>query len=234
MRIGFATDIHLDNPRLQKPVNYQGIGRFIAEGMDILLVGGDISNGRDFADHFRPFCEGARIPVYFVLGNHDFWMAPEAKVRETAASFSGYLDEAGVVELAPKLGLVGRTGWYDTLSGNPFESRIVMNDWDLVERLKGFWAEKHLLSSACRAWAEEETRKAREALTAAAKRYPTVLFVTHFPCFAATCWDEFGRPDTGESGWHPWSINTTMGHAILDVAEAFPETHITEIGRAHV
>ena len=235
MRIGFATDIHLDNDRLQEPVNYEGIGRFIAEGMDILLLGGDISNGRDFDDHFRRFCAGAGIPVYFVLGNHDFWMAPEATVRENAGKYPGYLDEAGVVELAPNLGLVGRSGWYDTLTGNPFELRgWTVNDWELVPRLEGLWAERHLLSKACRAWSEEEAEKARVTLTEAAGRYSTVLFVTHFPCFKAACWDEWGRPDVEENGWFPWSINTTMGHVILDVVEAFPRTHFTVLsGHTH-
>lgn len=233
MQIGFATDIHLDHPNLWT-TDKAGIGRFIAENLEVLLVGGDISTGTHFERHFSAFCEGAGIPVYFVLGNHDFWDAPEATVRETAGKFPGYLDQAGVVELTPCLGLVGRSGWYDTLSGNPLTSRIRVNDWVSIPRLQGLWADKYLLQKACRQWSEEEAEKARVDLVKAAKEYPTVIFITHFPCFTATCWNEHGRLDTGESGWWPWSINTTLGQTILDVVAEHPQTDFTILsGHTH-
>lgn len=237
MRIGYATDIHLDAVNLVRGAGvakYHRIGRFMAEGQDVLLITGDISTGKKFPTQFGLFCRGAGIPVYFVLGNHDFWDVPEATVRENAAKFPGYLDVAGVVELAPGLGLTGRTGWYDTLSGNPFESRVTVQDWKRVERLEGLWAEKYLLSRACKAWSEEEAEKARPVLIEAAERFPNVLFLTHFPCFVAACWDELGNLDTEERGFRPWSINTTMGHMIDDVVTAYPKTQFTVLsGHTH-
>lgn len=235
MRIGFATDIHLDAVGAQGVgAKYERIGRFVAEGQDVLLVAGDISIGTKFPHQFEQFCRGAQIPVYFVLGNHDFWKAEESTVRENAAKFPGYLDTAGVVELAPGLGLVGRTGWYDTLSGNPFTSPIQVDDWRLIPKLQGLWAERYLLSKHCKAWSEEEAEKARPVLIEAAQRFPNVIFVTHFPCFTAACWDDLGNLDTEERGWRPWSINTTMGHLIDEVVTAHPKTQFTVLhGHTH-
>lgn len=235
MRLGFATDIHIDHLVDDKGYARQrGCGRYIAEGLDALIIGGDISTGVHFKDHFTAFCKGAGIPVYFVLGNHDFWDAPDAVVRVTAASFPGYLDQAGVVELAPAVGLVGRSGWYDTLTGNPFDSPIKVNDWHRVERLIPAWRIPQLLQQECRQWASEEAEKARIDLEKAAAAYPRVFFVTHFPCFTKACWDEHGRPDVEENGWWPWSIDTTLGHVLLEVTAKHPQVDFTLLtGHTH-
>jgi len=178
--------------------------------------------------------QDVEIPVYFVLGNHDFWNAREQHVRETAAKFPGYLDTAGVVELTPTTALIGRSGWYDTLTGNPFESRIRFDDFHLTERLVGTWGAPYLLQRACRAWSTEETERVRPVLEAAVQKYPNILFATHFPCFKEACWDEFGFPDVEDRGFWPWSINTTLGHLLLETVMANPGVQFTMLtGHTH-
>lgn len=243
MKLGFATDIHLDvvvdrAGYLKRPEEAQAllkrVGVHVARDVDALVIGGDISTGSRFRDDFQAFCKGAAVPVYFVLGNHDFWDAPEATVRTTAAEFPGYLDHVGVVPLNPLTALVGRSGWYDTLTGNPFESQIHPNDWERAERLSGCWRYQYLLQKECRAWSLEETTKVVPVLEAAAVTYPNVYFVTHFPCFVQACWDEFGKPDVEKNGWWPWSINTTLGRAVLDVVEKHRGVQFTMLtGHTH-
>lgn len=237
MKLGIATDIHLDVlSRHDRPdyLHQREVGVRLARGHDALIVTGDISTGNRFESHFRAFCDGAQIPVYFVLGNHDFWDAPESVVRSTAAKFEGCLDRGVVVELTPEVALVGRSGWYDTLSGNPFSSGIHPQDWDRTERLKDCWRVPHLLFKACQRWSEEEAEKASHVLELAAQGHQEVLFATHFPCFREACFGPDGRLDDGSSGWWPWSINTTMGHAIRDVAKKYPDTLFTVLtGHTH-
>lgn len=237
MRLGFATDIHLDQfNKDEKPnLRRQFAGEEIGRGLDALVVGGDISTGPLLKEHLGAFCKGAGVPVYFVLGNHDFWDAAFADVQATASEFPGYLDKAGVVELTPTTALVGRSGWYDTLSGNPFApSNMAPKDWKKTERLVYVFREMYMLQAECRRWSTEEAEAARPILEDAARRYSRVIFVTHFPCFEEACWDEDGFPDIEERGWWPWSINTTMGHMLLDVVEAHPKTHFTLLtGHTH-
>lgn len=228
MKIGFATDIHLDHLKeVAGLAKHKRAGARLAKGLDALLIGGDISNGQDFSRQFSAFCEGAGIPAYFVLGNHDFWSAGEHIVRNNAAQFPGYLDRGGVVELTPSVGLCGRSGWYDTLSGNPFESRWYMSDWERCSRLKDCWSIPQLLWKQCRVWAEEETEKAEVSLRKAASEYPEVYFVTHFPLFTKACFDEYGNLDIEENGMWSWSVDTTMGHMLLRVADEFPGINFT-------
>ncbi len=236
MRLGFATDIHLDHVVGDKAHQQrQLVGEEIARGLDALVIGGDISTGPLLKEHLNAFCKGAGVPVYFVLGNHDFWDASFETVKAAASEFSGYLDKTGCVELTPTTALVGRTGWYDTLTGNPFAaSNMNMADWKKTERLVYVWREAYMLQKECRRWSTEEAEAARPVLEQAARHYPRVLFVTHFPCFKEACWDEDGYPDIEERGFWPWSINTTMGHMLLDVVEAYPRVHFTLLtGHTH-
>lgn len=241
MKLGFATDIHLDAwclPNVDKKgyPEQRRRGALLAADQDALVIGGDISTGEKFKDHFTAFCEGAKIPVYFVLGNHDFWDAPESVVRATASTFPGYLDRGEVVELTPRVGLVGRSGWYDTLSGHPNESRIAVDDWHKASRLVPHHSSRipHMLHKACQRWSEEETDKAIPVLEHAAKGYQQVFLVTHFPVFRGACFAPDGTLDIPDRGWWPWSINTTFGHAIRDVTDRYPHVDFTVLtGHTH-
>jgi predicted MPP superfamily phosphohydrolase len=174
------------------------------------------------------------VPVYFVLGNHDFWNAPEAVVRAMASTFPGYLDRGEIIELTPRVALVGRSGWYDTLSGNPGSSRVEPQDWKRIERFVDVWRVPHLLQLQCRRWSEEETEKAIPVLEEAARGHQEVFLVTHFPCFSAACFAPDGLLDVPDSGWWPWSINTTFGHAIREVTDNHPHVEFTVLtGHTH-
>jgi 3',5'-cyclic AMP phosphodiesterase CpdA len=236
MRLGFATDVHLDSIEGDKANSRRQLAaEKMASDVDALVIGGDISLGPHLTEHLSAFCRGAGVPVYFVLGNHDFWDLRHAKVQAAAAEFPGYLDRAGVVELTATTALVGRSGWYDALSGNPFApSNVSPKDWRRTERLVSVWRDAYQLQRACRAWATEETEAVRPVLEAAADRYEHIFFVTHFPCFTEACWDEDGYPDIEERGWWPWSINTTMGHMLLEVVESHPKVDFTLLtGHTH-
>jgi predicted phosphohydrolase len=236
MRLGFATDIHLDHLEGEKANSQRQLaGREIARGLDALVIGGDISKGPLLKEHFGAFCRGAGIPVYFVLGNHDFWDTSAETVRATAAGFPGFLDAVGVVELTPTTALVGRTGWYDTLAGNPFApSGVAAADWKKTERLVYVYRDPYLLQRECRNWSTEEAEKARPLLEDAASKYEHVIFVTHFPCFKEAVWDPDGEPDLEERGFWPWSLNLTMGHMLLGTVESHPDVRFTLLtGHTH-
>ena len=249
MRIGFATDIHLDHVKDVKGLTkHRRVGRQLTQDLDVLILGGDLSTATQLRDHLAALHRGAEDTlIYFVLGNHDFW-APtsneghvlfvkgtsEPEVRVTAGLFPGYLDKIGLVELTSEIGLVGRSGWYDVMTGNPFESKIRTNDFLKVKRLQAKAYLQNELWRECQRWSESETLKARPVLKEAAEKYQKVFFVTHFPCFKEACWDEYDRPDVEENGWWPWSIDTTMGHMLSQMAATYPGVEFTVLtGHTH-
>jgi len=110
MRLAWATDIHLnflgpaDRQRFLEPINDQA---------DALVVTGDLAESNSLGEVLRQMSALVDVPVYFVLGNHDFYHGSVAGTRADVAEMirgSGnlvYLSQAGAVELTPTTALVG-------------------------------------------------------------------------------------------------------------------------------
>src|SRR5205814_6880233 len=82
-------------------------------------------------------------PVYFVLGNHDFYRGSIGQVRARVAELARaspwlrWLPEAGVVPLTERACLVGHDGWGDGRLGNPVGSQVMLNDFLLIQEFAG-------------------------------------------------------------------------------------------------
>ncbi len=121
MRLAWATDIHLnfltsmDRRRFLESVKGQA---------DALLITGDIAESNSLGEILRQILAVLDMPIYFVLGNHDFYWGSVVGTRSAVAEMiSGsenlvYLSQAGVVELTPSTALVGHDGWADARLGD--------------------------------------------------------------------------------------------------------------------
>jgi predicted MPP superfamily phosphohydrolase len=93
MRLAWLTDVHLNF------VPFSAVTRLIeeilAESPDAVLIGGDIGEANDVCLYLKQLAEQLRLPIYFVLGNHDYYRGSVAGVRSK------------VIELAPLLRMQG-------------------------------------------------------------------------------------------------------------------------------
>ena len=79
MRIAWITDIHLD---FLSPGGVEAfLGRLRAEEPEAVLVGGDIGTASTFPTFLTTMAEWLERPIYFVLGNHDFYGGSIEEVR---------------------------------------------------------------------------------------------------------------------------------------------------------
>ena len=82
-------------------------------------------------------------PIFYVLGNHDYYFGSVADVRRRAASIDipglKWLPETGIVELDRDTALIGHGGWGDAHRGD-MENFIILTDYaaisDLINNLK--------------------------------------------------------------------------------------------------
>ena len=84
MKIAWVTDIHLD--RLNER-DYLEYNEYLQElNPDGLIISGDIAEGQKVCQSLKDFDELFDFPIYFVLGNHDFYFntfaEKEKKVRD--------------------------------------------------------------------------------------------------------------------------------------------------------
>ena len=202
---------------------------------DHLLVGGDIAEAHDLAARLHEIAERVTAEIYFVLGNHDYYFGSidgvRAQVGEVCRSYAHlhYLTAGDVFELTPTVGLVGDDGWADARLGNYERSMVSMNDYQLIDDLRGHGkaARQQVLHELGDRAAQHVARVLPEALA----RYAQVVLLTHVPPLAEACWHE-GRLSNAE--WMPHFTCKAVGDVLLEVMPRFPERRLTVLcGHTH-
>ena len=137
LRLAWLTDTHLNF--LRTPEASKAFGEYLLSetNCDAVVVTGDISEAPSLERHLEELSSGVRRPLYFVLGNHDYYRGSFESVEKIASKFEGWLDaKESSIALSSKVGLVGVEGWYDGLYGNPLDyPQFVMSDWILTKEL---------------------------------------------------------------------------------------------------
>lgn len=232
-RVAWLTDLHLNF--LRPPERADFLARVRAAEPDAVLISGDVGEARDVVAFLNQIALAWPCPVYFVLGNHDFYFGSISDVRTRVQSLCWeeprmkYLTQCGVEELAPGVGLAGHDGWADAQFGDYERSTVMMNDYRLIAELAGY--SKQSRQSALRAMGQEAAEHVRRQLAEALDRYADAFLVTHVPPFREACWHE-GRISDDE--WLPHFSCKAVGDAILEVMQPRPDRHLTVLcGHTH-
>ena len=106
MKIGYTSDIHIDINE-KKPVIQELIRVAREQKVEMLLIGGDISNFGGLSLSTMEYVQNVlEIPVHFVLGNHDYY--------DCGDKFHQYRKEQNTFPvIGDGFGIIGDTGWYD-------------------------------------------------------------------------------------------------------------------------
>ena len=233
MRLAWATDVHLN---FLDAAEVAAFAEALANGApDAVLLAGDIAEAPDLEAHLATLATRLARPVYFVLGNHDFYRGSVAGVRRAMAALSArspslrWLPAAGVVALTAATGLVGHDGWGDARLGDPAGTPLRLNDFVLIEELAGL--DRASLHAALRAFGDEAAAHLRAVLAPALARFARVVVVTHVPPFREACWH---AGQVSGDDWLPYFTCKAVGDVLLEAARARPDRRITVLcGHTH-
>src|SRR5207253_5944497 len=133
------TDIHLnfidENARRKF---YQEI---VKTGCDGVLISGDIAEAPCLIDILNEMARYIDKPIYFVLGNHDYYRGQIQEVHDTIAELTKsndglfWLPASGMQKLANNTFLIGQDGWADGRLGDYQNSCVVLNDSRMIADL---------------------------------------------------------------------------------------------------
>ncbi len=232
-RVVWLTDIHLNFLADAKVKAF--LSEVAGARPDALLIGGDMGESHDVCDYLGQIAEAIRVPIYFVLGNHDFYYGSIHETRQRVAQFCAahprlhYLSVEDVAELAPHVGLVGHDGWADGRLGDYARSLVAMNDFKLISELTG--RNKLDRWEVLKALGDEAAAHFRRVLPEALEKYREVVLLTHVPPFREACWHE-GR--ISDDDWATHFTCQASGQAILERMRLHPDRQLTVLcGHTH-
>lgn len=232
-RAVWLTDVHLNF------LSQEQVAGFLASvneaRPDAVLIGGDIAESHDVVEYLEWIDRAIDAPVYFVLGNHDYYYGSIDEVRREVAQCAAesrhlrLLSVSPPVELTPLHGLVGHDGWADARLGDYERSLVSMVDYKLIRELAGL--SKQDRWPVLKALADEAAAHICVVLPAALDRYAHVFLLTHVPPLREACWHE---GQISDDQWAPHFTCKAMGDALLEIMRSRPDRRLTVLcGHTH-
>lgn len=231
MKLAWITDVHLNFVKLEDRNRfYAAVRQAVPEA---ILLGGDIAEAPTFLGYLREMQRAFQIPLYFVLGNHDFYRASikdvTATLHDLAIRHLTWLTESGVQLLTETTALIGDDGWADGRFGSHLYSPIVLNDYMLINEFVGLSKPERL--NVLNALGDASAARIKAKLEEACVLRKRIIMLTHVPPFRESCWYE-GK--VSDDSWLPHFSCKAMGEAILEVMDENPECELVVLcGHTH-
>jgi len=233
-RIAWLTDLHLEF--LRSPQEIDAFSEsIIAASPDCILIGGDTSIAPYFERDILRLTGRIQVPIYFVLGNHDFYEGSIKQVRMIAEGLTKtsqwlrWLPVEGIVELAANTGLIGHDSWADGRLGNGVDSQVSLNDYFLVDELTNLTTTDRF--RRLNALGDEAANFFQELLPSVLKRFRNVIILTHVPPFRDACWHE-GKISDDE--FLPHFTCQAVGDVLFSIMQRHPQCSATILcGHTH-
>lgn len=245
-RVAWITDPHLNAlDKTGLAVWHHHLRQFEA---DAWLISGDIAESHDFADFLKLIAEQVEGPIYYVLGNHDYYRSSIREVRRRAGLVGRrhdrliYLSQQQVIPLSPEVGLIGHDGWGDARLGDPENSPVILNDFLLIEELAlaanfdpaAVPPAEMDVGGLCRVLerlGDEAAAHIAQVLPAALEVHRKVVLLTHVPPFReATLYQN----RISNNDWLPYFCCHALGEVLLDLLPRFPDQEVLVLcGHTH-
>ena len=202
---------------------------------DGLVITGDISEGDDVVPHLERIASDIKLPIYFVLGNHDFYGSTFQATRQNvihacrASNQLHYLTDLSAISVSARTYLLGEDGWADGTVGNYEESTIHLNDFQRIGDFKacGQFAWQQKLKDIGR----DSAKRLQNKLDQLPADTHQVLILTHAPPFREACWYE-GK--TTDDNWAPFFVAGQVGNALMKFSSLRPDCKVTVLcGHTH-
>ena len=232
-RLAWVTDIHLDFLTVEAIQTF--CHTIIENRPEAVLVGGDIGDATSITSYLKMLAGELPCPIYFVLGNHDYYHNSISAVRNEITAFSSqseqlnWLPATGVVRLTDHTCLIGHDGWSDGRLGDYLNSTVMLNDYLLINDLAGLDPVARL--QVLNRLGDEAAGFLHDQIQAAVTNYSQVILLTHVPPFKEACWYQ-GR--VADDNWLPHFSCKAVGEVLMQLMQKNQHCKMTVLcGHTH-
>lgn len=189
-----------------------------------IFLTGDISTGRELTSHLRLALNILDCPIYFVLGNHDYYHSSFAHTDYEMSYLSKqhnnlhYLNREEPISLSKDVAVIGHNGWYDAGWRTPILPFVFWADWYFIHDFR-FHDSNADRMSLMKYKADVATETLKVKLEKALKDHNTVYLLTHFPP-----WPEKNNKWGGlvEAFWKPYNSCKVLADMVTSVMKGHP------------
>jgi len=232
VKLLWCTDLHLNFLRYADgPLEF---AKSLDQDADGLIITGDISDGFGLEIHLRQLAEGFPKPIYFVLGNHDFYYSSFGVIDQMVIDLTKEVDNLFCLNHGShKIDdayIVGVGGWYDAYHGDQ-NSKVQLADWELIKELRAGKNNRRILLSLIRDRAALEADILDAQLKEGCNLSDNIIVCTHVPPYSEAAWHE-GKPS--DRIWVPWFSSGSLGRVLDNNARINPtKTFLVLTGHSH-
>ncbi len=222
----WLTDIHLNF--IDEPARYEFYRQIVDTKCDGVFITGDIADAESIEDILTEMANAIRKPIYFVLGNHDFYGGEVQMVRQQMEFWTEYneylfwVPKLKLEELAEGIVLVGQDGWADGRLGDYENSHVTLNDSSRITDLfRASLYGKQKLLEKMRYLADVDAKALERDIKQAFAKKPTkIIILTHVPPFKEAC---LYNGKISNDDFLPFFSSKVMGDLFMEVATKNPK-----------
>lgn len=238
MKLAWCTDIHVNClTKEQRELFYDTF-----KEADAVLISGDIDEAPSIVDSMIHMESCIQKPIYFVLGNHDYYNGYVSVVRDDLNELNQenkylyYLTNNDIAYIGSDTILAGCDGWADTRYGDVHKSCVVLNDEVYIKDLSNHKMEwVYGTPGAVGQWDKRKELADRdanglkkiviEALSDASdvkspKSIKNVIILTHIPPFPEA---SKHRGVQSDDNYLPFYASKATGDALMELAGLYPD-----------
>ena len=214
VRLAWTTDCHLEWLNGSPDAFIKSLARSETDGV---IISGDISNAKHMTYHLKRLSE-LPMPVYFVLGNHDFYggsfQQVHQMVRRSVKDHTNltWLTEAPAIQLTESTYLIGHDGWADGRAGMGQRSGLILNDYKLISDFIGLSVGS--VFSLMRKKSDAASKRLYQQIHQIGAKH--IIVVTHAPPFREA---SKHRGKISDDRFIPHFSNIGLGEALERAAE---------------
>ncbi len=226
MKLAWVTDIHLNF--LEYPDRRRFYQDIVATKSNAVLISGDIAEAPTVSNILEEMVKHTTKPIYFVLGNHDYYQSSVTNVRQKVNQLSqenpsvNWLPETGLVQLSKDTLLLGEDCWADGRYGNYADSRVMLNDSRMIQELRaGNIISKYQLLNAMQKLADSDAERLKKNVQLVMQQYSPkrIIVLVHVPPFRESCMHE---GEISNDDYLPFFSSKITGDVLLEAAKANP------------
>jgi len=232
-RIAWMTDIHLNFLNFDKLEQF--CNQISKANPECILIAGDIAEAPTLELYLKIMENEFRRPVYFVLGNHDYYRGSLKEVQQLVKNLTEHstwlhwLTISDVVELTQHTCLIGHGSWADGRFGDYQGSELMLNDYVLIKELTDL--DKNVRLKKLNNLGDKAAAAIKSILPEALARFRHVILLTHVPPFEEACWHQ-GR--ISDDNYLPHFSCKAFGEVLIEMMQLYPNRKMTVLcGHTH-